>query len=136
MGIYKFKLSMPNTGSWNGQWSGRSKNYTTSVRTNNKETIENLKTQNSWHYNFGDGWSASIVKLERTDPDYKRKSDGFCGYGWMVESILKLGIIHPGYKTMSKEVANCKNHIANRQYCKLNNVDCNNCKELKLNGEF
>lgn len=45
----------------------------------------------SWYYNFGDGWGANIsasVNDAYTTRSLKRKNGGFCGYNWMVDSII------------------------------------------------
>jgi hypothetical protein len=93
----EFRLSMPNIGSWNGQWTG-SKNYYAIVRTiskSDKELIEKLR-DSYFHYNFGDGWSAGITTRmvdAKEKNKIKKASNGFCGYDWMVSSILKHGEI-------------------------------------------
>lgn len=87
-----FTLSMPNNNSWNGRWSGASKNYcaTRSFRGNKPEEKARALV-GSHYYNFGDGWGASIAVVEiagRTP-----KSDGFCGYEWMIDSLIAHGKI-------------------------------------------
>lgn len=82
-----FELTMPNVGSWNGQWSGK----------DNKYTIETKLTKDKMHliggsfyYNFGDGWGANITcRLKGTEKPTKK----FCGYEWMVRSIMNRGSI-------------------------------------------
>jgi hypothetical protein len=55
-----------------------------------------LEWQNSWYYNFGDGWGAA-VDMRVLEPGQKRSLNkinaGFCGYNWMVDSILNCGAI-------------------------------------------
>lgn len=101
-----FELTMPNVGSWNGKWTGAAKKYwhTISVRKGAKgnmsiERIHELldgKESKSFYYNFGDGWGAN-VRMEIIDHVECRKrlkqSAGFCGYEWMVHSILENGKI-------------------------------------------
>ena len=97
-----FKLTMPNVGSWNGKWTGANNNYYIIKSVSNKyfkENIEKLfegKQTNNFYYNFGDGWRANI-ELERIDCTEGRKrrkeSKGFAGYDWMVDSIIKCGVI-------------------------------------------
>ena len=92
--ILCFELSMPNVGSWNGRWSGE-KNYYAKVinfgRT--KKAIEKAKAilkEGYYRYNFGDGWSAGINVKEvdaKEASKIRRKTKGFCGYDWMVQSI-------------------------------------------------
>jgi hypothetical protein len=90
----KFTLSMPSNNSWNGKWSGASKNYflVRSFRGLNAcAKAQEILNHHSFFYNFGDGWGASI----RVEECLGRpgKSDGFCAYDWMVESILEHGTI-------------------------------------------
>lgn len=61
-----FTLSMPGNNSWNGRWSG-------------------------------DGWRAAVEAKEADTQAARRimsKSNGFCGYDWMVRSILSDGDIY------------------------------------------
>lgn len=98
--IIVFKLSMPNCGSWNGKWTGSENLY---ARTKNlgrtqiaQKKGEKLISESSYYYNFGDGWSASI-SIEEVDAKkaakFRKASKGFCGYDWMIESILSCGEI-------------------------------------------
>jgi len=48
------ELTMPNVGSWNGQWSGKNNKYTLVFsRTKNKKNEHFI---GNYYYNFGDGW--------------------------------------------------------------------------------
>jgi hypothetical protein len=96
-----FKLSMPNNNSWNGKWSGEGDLYARirSVGTS-KVAIENAKAilkKGYFYYNFGDGWGAGVDVYECTSPKEARsieqRSRGFCGYEWMIDSILLHGRI-------------------------------------------
>ena len=103
MKIISFELTMPNRGSWNGQWSGQEKKYyivkSVSDRWLKKcEYFKQLleKGRDSWHYNFGDGWSANVYAeiIDSSEAKKRRKaSAGFSGYGWMVASIIYNGEI-------------------------------------------
>ena len=88
-----FVLSMPNVGSWNGQWSGQGNLYcVVKPMTAKHKELHN----NSYYYNFGDGWGASIkvLKVESKEASkMKKASRGFCGYDWMISSILTHGDI-------------------------------------------
>ena len=51
-----------------------------------------LKTtldKKSWRYDFGDGWTAEVTAVLWPSTLKKEKSDGFCGYEWMVDNIIK-----------------------------------------------
>ena len=88
-----FTLKMPHRGSWNGRWSGESKIYAR-VRSNN--TVPKDVVGQDFYYNWNDGWCAcvSVTKVDSKEARaYMKKSDGFCGYDWMIESIIKNGKI-------------------------------------------
>ena len=85
----EFKLSMPNVNSWNGRWSGENKNYRI-VRSVDAETVANWGSM-YWHYSFGDGWCAGVKAHVMKPGERKKKSDGFCGYDWMVDNIIRWG---------------------------------------------
>ena len=94
-----FELTMPNIGSWDGQWTGSKKPYF-EFRKVDKKTGEQFmenKESKSFYYNFGDGWRAKVkVKkiLSQEKNKLERISAGFCNYDWMIDSILKNGKIN------------------------------------------
>lgn len=89
-----FELTMPNRGSWNGRWSGESRRHLLIRRlSNSKKNFERAEKLNgkSWYYGWPDGWGASVsckVIEPRTARIWEKLSDGFCGYDWMVDSIM------------------------------------------------
>lgn len=94
-----FTLGMPNRASWNGKWSGEDRLYVI-VRTFNgkkgSEHADKILSSPYYYYNFGDGWGASVTAKEvdgKESARLKRKSNGFCGYDWMVDSICREGCI-------------------------------------------
>ena len=108
--ILQFTLSMPNIGSWNGKWTGKDTLYAI-VRSfgrskYSKTKADNILEKGYYYYNFGDGWGAGI-SVEKIDAKIaakiKRKSSGFCGYDWMVDSIIDYGDIYD--TTQRKEQA-------------------------------
>lgn len=95
-----FELSMPNVNSWNGKWSGRDNYYaivkSSGLSQKSIEKFENILKQEYFYYNFGDGWGAGVSVKKVEGPEIRKikaKSRGFCGYDWMVESILSNGTI-------------------------------------------
>ena len=91
--ILCFKLSMPNNGSWNGKWTGQGRPYLKVVSFQGKRTekAKAILAKGYFSYNFGDGWRAAIevTKVEAKEASkLRRQSAGFCGYDWMVESII------------------------------------------------
>lgn len=97
--LLKFELNMPGRGSWNGGWTGEDTLYARVVGFRGKEREELAKkilSGENYFYNFGDGWCAQ-VNVEHIDSKeaakVRRKSKGFCGYDWMIDSIVKTGEI-------------------------------------------
>lgn len=95
-----FTLSMPGVGSWNGRWSGEGRHYVIVRHYAGKKAIaaieERLAASKYWHYRWSDGWAAGVsarVVDAREARKLRAKSDGFCGYDWMVDSIEDLGKI-------------------------------------------
>lgn len=92
MKIFAFKLSMPNVGSWNGRWTGEDNLYIRFRKMTNKRIEETGIKEGSYRYNFGDGWSANVnvfVVDGKERQRLQRKSKGFAGYDWMIDSIIK-----------------------------------------------
>lgn len=88
-----FTLSMPNRGSWNGRWSGEDRVYARIFHNNDvpKDIIGK-----DFYYNWDDGWCAcvSVTKVDSKEAaKIRKKSVGFCGYDWMIRSIIKNGEI-------------------------------------------
>ena len=55
------------------------------------EKAKAILAKGYFSYNFGDGWRAAIevTKVEAKEASkLRRQSAGFCGYDWMVESII------------------------------------------------
>lgn len=94
----QFTLSMPSNNSWNGKWTGENIFYAV-VRKFGRTSTEKAKeilTKGYYSYNFGDGWRAAIdVKQidSREAARVRKKSCGFCGYEWMINSIIEHGEI-------------------------------------------
>ena len=100
--IFCFTLSMPGVASWNGKWSGENKLYAKVINFGTRVRAREILDIGYFHYNFGDGWSAGI-KVKEVDAGeaakIRRKSSGFCGYDWMIDSIRNnLYIVTPRQK--------------------------------------
>lgn len=97
-----FRLSMPGLNSWDGKWSGDGKLYAIvknfrSVGSQRSEA-DKILAKKDFGYAFGDGWFASVSAHEVSAEEAKRikkQSAGFCGYEWMVDSIMTHGVIKP-----------------------------------------
>lgn len=89
-----FELSMPNRGSWNGGWSGERDMFVKSRELPLKGS-DHVKDGDYHYYNFGDGWCAGvsvrIVDGAKAKNSEIKGSKGFCGYDWMIDSIMKNG---------------------------------------------
>lgn len=90
-----FELIIPNVGSWNGHWSGE-KNKHLLFKTLPSEVAKQLDGE-SWFYTWDDGWTAGIKARTMHDGAETRRlkalNKGFCGYDWMVKSIIACGEI-------------------------------------------
>ena len=89
-----FKLSMPGCNSWDGRWSGENGEH---VKVLNVKTTSSVKL-GYYSYDFGDGWRAgvSVDVVDKNEAHkLKKRSNGFCGYDWMVQEIIKYGRIRP-----------------------------------------
>lgn len=83
-----FELSMPSNNSWNGKWSGAESTYTVAKSLTHGKA-EELKPR--YTYNFGDGWVAAVAVREAKPRE--KPTNKFCGYEWMIDSILKRNAI-------------------------------------------
>lgn len=88
-----FELSMPNRGSWNGKWSGDGSVF---VRVKKEcDVMKEVWDKDFWYY-WNDGWTAcvSVKRMPVAEArKLNKKSRGFCGYDWMINSIIKNGEI-------------------------------------------
>jgi hypothetical protein len=101
--LISFELTMPNVGSWNGKRSGESKKYflikdVSKRYLDKQEHFKDLleKGNDSWYYSWNNGWGASVRAeiINGLEAKKRRKnSAGFCGYEWMVQSIISYGVI-------------------------------------------
>ena len=91
--ILCFELTMPNRGSWNGKWSGESDRHCIFRVCRTKAQQEQAKVLNGkdFYHAWDDGWTAciscSIIDHKEANK-LKKVNRGFCGYDWMVTSIL------------------------------------------------
>lgn len=97
--ILAFILTMPGRASWNGRWSG-DESFHALVRSfprGKEQQAEELVRLKGFSYDFGDGWRAQIrvQPVDRTEArTLLRRSRGFYGYDWMVDSIINDGDIY------------------------------------------
>ena len=98
--IVAFELSMPSVASWNGKWSGEGRAYVKTRNISKKMAgecaIDEILKRRTFTYRWDDGWCAMVTvrKVESEEAvKLRRKSVGFCGYDWMIDSILDYGEI-------------------------------------------
>lgn len=90
-----FVLRMRNTPTWNGRWSGEGELYAKRVRMAPDKAEELLK-EGSFFFRWSDGWSCSVDVVKPTPAEARamaKKTRGFCGYEWMINSIVLYGQI-------------------------------------------
>ena len=98
--LVAYDLSMPGKASWNGKWSGENRPYVR-VRNISKKlagecAIEEILRLGTFTYRWDDGWCA-VVTVHKADAKdaakLRKKSVGFYGYDWMIDSIMAVGKI-------------------------------------------
>lgn len=96
MEIFAFKLTMPNVGSWNGRWSREKDLHVKFVRMTKDRLAETGLEEGNYGYNFGDGWFANVQVFKVSGEERRelnKRSKGFAGYDWMIDSIIEHGRI-------------------------------------------
>lgn len=83
----EFQLTMPNVGSWNGKWSGEGRKYLAIRKLTAQEAAPIIGK--AFHHRWSDGWTACVSVRAMKPRERARKSDGFCGYEWMIPNIIK-----------------------------------------------
>ena len=102
--ILAFQLTMPGVGSWNGKWSGAGRFYGKVVNIGRSKEAESKGEQiladSPYRYAWDDGWAAKISvwqidakEAARLRRQISNADEGFCGYDWMVNSIIHYGDI-------------------------------------------
>lgn len=92
MSLVAFTLGMPGKASWDGRWSGEGNLYVVVRRI--KAIPDGLLGCHS--YAWSDGWCASVATRivdGKEAAKLRKRSAGFCGYDWMVDSLLRDGRI-------------------------------------------
>lgn len=115
-----FTLTMPNINTWNDSWSGQNKVF---AKTRENRFVPKEIIDKSFYYNFGDGWGANINVEKMTAQQANKimkKSSGFMGYDWMIDSIIKYNKI-----INSQEQKLIENTIKGRVGCEsFSGTDC------------
>lgn len=95
--ILAFELSMPGRASWDGEWSGEGRPYIIIRSRVRPSKAAELLERGYYSYGWSDGWRAGIHVRQVDGKEarrLRRLTDGFCGYDWMVDSILEHGGIY------------------------------------------
>ncbi len=90
--MISFTLTMPRNNSWNGRWSGDEKLF--AVVKKLPKTKESELDGQRFGYAWNDGWAANIDCQLVTGTEaakIRKKSQGFCGYEWMINNIISHG---------------------------------------------
>lgn len=88
-----FELSMPNKGSWDGKWTQEGQLF---VRCVDERKLPREHWNKSFYHHWDDGWTACVTAHRMPVSEARkleRRSKGFCGYDWMIKSIIKYGEI-------------------------------------------
>lgn len=112
--IICFELTMPNVGSWNGKWTGADNKYYVCRNLPLKQgqdvmrgaksrpvfegmftrvQVGETKPSKSWYFGWDDGWGANVEATVVTAAERRKlekKSAGFRGYEWMIDSIIDI----------------------------------------------
>ena len=90
--LIQFTLSMPSNNAWNGKWSGEGNFYAVVRSTRAVKSVgKRILDKSSWVYSFVDGWVAGVSAKEISSTEarlVRKRSKGFCGYDWMIDSIF------------------------------------------------
>lgn len=95
-----FVLSMPNSPSWDGKWSGQNRLHavveTFSDSKANKAKVEEILEGSPYIHRWSDGWTASVSAIQvdaKEARTIRKNSAGFAGYNWMIDTIRRYGRI-------------------------------------------
>lgn len=98
--LISFVLSMPRNNAWNGRWTGESRFFAKVIDIGKSKKalakVQNVLDIGYFRHSFGDGWVAGVgvsVVDTKEARRIRRESIGFCGYDWMIDSILDIGKI-------------------------------------------
>lgn len=89
----EFTLGMPGRASWNGQWSGEGQRYAAvrSLTPDEAQRVLGDDSERSYYHRWSDGWGASVTARRMDLGERTKPSDGFAGYGWMIDNIIAHG---------------------------------------------
>ena len=88
-----FELTMPHAASWNGKWSGADQRH---IRVKYESDVPKDLWNKDFDYRWDDGWCANVSVSRMPAKEARRlekTSSGFCGYDWMITSLVKRGYI-------------------------------------------
>lgn len=101
--LVAFTLTMPSSPSWNGKWSGADRLWCVVREYTEARATEIAKATSSTHYYYrwDDGWAANVqarIVSAAEAAKLRKKSAGFKGYEWMIDSIERYGKIYADHE--------------------------------------
>lgn len=104
MTVLLFEYGHSKINTWNGRWAGEDNVFAKEVflSTSKRERLKELGfdlrrgAKKTFTHDFGDGWVAKITMTVGAKKDFEeimKHSEGFMGYEWIIDSILKHGKI-------------------------------------------
>ena len=108
-----FVLRMRNTPTWNGSWSGAGRLYAKRVNVPKARAEELLKEGSFW-WSWSDGWSCAVDVVKPSPAEARamaKNTRGFCGYEWMIKSIILYGQILDSDGVKEMKAAEAKGQV-------------------------
>ena len=101
--LVAYTLTMPSAPSWNGKWSGEDRLWCVVRKYKDARAQEISKSTSSTHYYYrwSDGWIANVharIVSSAEASQLRKKSFGFAGYEWMIDSIESYGKIYASHE--------------------------------------
>ncbi len=117
--ILAFQLTMPGVGSWNGKWSGAGRFYgkVVNIGRSQKRTDKGNKivSNSPYRYSWDDGWGAKVTAWQvdakeaaRLRRIIRKAVAPFCGYDWMVDSLIHYGDIRIMPSVVCRQCSNVR----------------------------
>jgi hypothetical protein len=91
----EFILFMPGSPSWNGRWSGEGRRHAVIRKVTDRNGLAKSLDGRHWRHQWPDGWTAGVTARVMDVGERAKPSQGFCGYDWMVDDIIRFGQIRP-----------------------------------------
>jgi hypothetical protein len=93
--ILQFELTISNHNTCDGIIENKGRYF---IHLNVAKLKANKLNGRNFRYSFGDGWETTIT----VSKNKRQKSNGFLGYDWMVDDILKYDKIFPIHNRLAR----------------------------------